>query len=90
MWRNARSGSTRPFVRFLSATAGQEGKQKTGGFFKSRTFRVAAALAGSVLVYKYVDQTMFHPPVESEIVDDLMLKKGGLVGVPLKTFSCER
>ena len=62
----------------MSAAAGQPTKQKAG-FFKSRIFQVAAAGVGTFLIYKYVDQAMFHPPVETEIVDDLMLKKGGLV-----------
>lgn len=78
--RALRAARTNAFVRF-SSTGGQGTGKKS--FFRSWTFKLGATTIAGSFCYSAIDDYMFHPPVETEIVDDLMLKKGGLVSLSI-------
>jgi len=65
--------NSRSLVRNMS-TGG--GKKKS--FFGSWTFKVGATAALGFGASVAIDRSIFHPRIETEIVEDLMLKKGGL------------
>jgi hypothetical protein len=81
------------FVRRLrpqafAAAAGLRGMASgTGGkpkksFFSSFSFRLGMVGAASAFAYLTIDKKVFHPAVENEVLEDLKLQKGGLVGCP--------
>jgi NADH:ubiquinone reductase (non-electrogenic) len=65
--------SSRALVRQMSTSGGQK-----KSFFSSWTFRLGATAAVGFGISVAIDRSMFHPKIETEIVEDLMLKKGGL------------
>jgi len=64
--------NSRSLVRQMSTGS------KKKSFFGSWTFKLGAVAAVGFGASIAIDRSIFHPKIESEIVDDLMLKKGGL------------
>lgn len=77
------------FAAVRGMATGSGGKAKRS-FFSSFSFRLGVVGAASAFAYVTIDKKLFHPAVENEVLEDLQLQKGGLVGYPTTIHCCPR